>query len=107
MFRYTLFLVLIILLIPHFSQASKERIHTWDTIEFVTMLPEPWKEAKLILHYEGPIDNRIIKKMSLFVGGNTIPIPKEAYADLGPIKIETFRIQSELHNPYGRGVGIY
>ena len=107
MFRYTLFLVLIIILIPNFSNGSKERIHLWDTIELTTVLPKPWKETKLTLHYEGSINNRRIKKMTLLIGGNAIIIPNEAYVDLEPIKIETIRIQSELHNPYGLGVGIY
>ena len=74
---------------------------------FTAVLPEPWKAAKLTLQYEGAINRRKIKKMELSAGGNTILIPKQAYADLEPIKIETLRIHSQLNNRRGMGAGIY
>jgi hypothetical protein len=90
MFRYSLFLVLIIILTPNYSNGSKERIHSCDTIELTTELPKPWKEIKLTLQYEGLINNRKIKKMTLLIRGILLSFQMKHMSILNQLKCKHY-----------------
>jgi len=99
--------VTIIIMLPVFCFASQERIHQWDETSYKLTLPEPYGVVLLNIKFGGDNGKRTITEMNFSIGEKKFHVPKKAFIDIEDVKTDSLRIQTELHNPYNLGVGIY
>ncbi len=70
-------------------------------------LPEPYGLVELNVKFGGDYASRKIIEMTFSIGDKEFQVPQKALSDIDQIQTNSIRIQSELHNPYNLGVGIY
>jgi len=101
----TLFISL--LFFPLICFSSQERIHQWEDVAYKLTLPEPYGLVELNVKFGGDYASRKIIEMTFSIGNKEFQVPQKAFSDIDQIQTNSIRIQSELHNPYNLGVGIY